>query len=86
MLIGFAAETENVVAEAKRKLKTKRCHMVVANNVAAEGLGFESDENQVTLVTQAGDVIELERARKRELADRILDEALKLRLALYSRS
>jgi phosphopantothenoylcysteine decarboxylase/phosphopantothenate--cysteine ligase len=86
MLIGFAAETENVVAEAKRKLKTKRCHMVVANNVAAEGLGFESDENQVTLVTQAGEVIELERARKRELADRILDEALKLRLALYSRS
>ncbi|MGQ9915871.1 MAG: bifunctional phosphopantothenoylcysteine decarboxylase/phosphopantothenate--cysteine ligase CoaBC [Bryobacteraceae bacterium] len=86
LLIGFAAETENVVAEAKRKLKAKRCHMVVANNVGAEGLGFESDENQVTLVTQAGDVIELERGRKRELADRILDEALRLRLALYSRS
>lgn len=86
LLIGFAAETENVVAEAKRKLRAKRCHMVVANNVAAEGLGFESDENAVTLVTQAGDVIELERARKRELADRILDEALRLRLALYSRS
>lgn len=86
LLIGFAAETENVVAEAKRKLKAKRCHMVVANNVAAEGLGFESDENEVFLVTQAGDVIELERAKKRELADRILDEALRLRLALYSRS
>ncbi len=86
LLIGFAAETENVVAEAKRKLRAKRCHMVVANNVAAEGLGFESDENAVTLVTQAGDVIELERARKRELADRILDEALRLGLALYSRS
>ncbi len=86
LLIGFAAETENVVAEAKRKLRAKRCHMVVANNVAAGGLGFESDENEVTLVTQAGDVIELERARKRELADRILDEALRLRLALYSRS
>jgi len=86
LLIGFAAETENVVAEAKRKLKAKRCHMVVANDVAAEGLGFESDDNEVTIVTQAGDVIELPRARKRELADRILDEALKLRLTLYSRS
>lgn len=86
LLIGFAAETENVVAEAKRKLKAKRCHMVVANNVAAEGLGFESDDNEVTLVTQAGDVIDLPRAKKRELADRILDEALKLRLALHSRS
>jgi len=86
LLIGFAAETENVVAEAKRKLKSKRCHMVVANNVAGEGVGFESDFNQVTLVTQTGSVIELGRARKRELADRILDEALKLRLALYSRS
>lgn len=86
LLIGFAAETDNVVSEAKRKLKAKRCHMVVANNVAAEGLGFESDDNEVTLVTQTGDVIELPRARKREIADRILDEALKLRLALYSRS
>ncbi len=86
LLIGFAAETENVVAEAKRKLKDKRCHMVVANDVAAEGLGFESDDNEVTIVTQAGDVIELPRAKKRELADRILDEALKLRLTLYSRS
>ena len=85
LLIGFAAETENVVAEARRKLQAKRCHMVVANNVAAEGLGFESDDNEVTLVTLAGDVIELPRAPKRELADRILDEALKLRLALYNR-
>lgn len=86
LLIGFAAETDNVVGEAKRKLKAKRCHMVVANNVAAQGLGFESDDNEVTLVTQAGDVIELPRAKKREIADRILDEALKLRLALHSRS
>ncbi len=86
LLIGFAAETENVVGEAKRKLKAKRCHMVVANNVAAEGLGFESDDNEVTLVTQAGEVIDLARAKKRELADRILDEALRLRLELYSRS
>jgi phosphopantothenoylcysteine decarboxylase/phosphopantothenate--cysteine ligase len=86
LLIGFAAETENVVGEARRKLKAKRCHMVVANDVAAEGLGFESDDNEVTIVTQTGDVIELPRAKKRELADRILDEALRLRLALYSRS
>ena len=58
-----------------------------AGNIDTAGsMGFESDNNEVTIVTQAGDVIELPRAKKRELADRILDEALKLRLTLYSRS
>lgn len=85
LLIGFAAETENVVAEARRKLKMKRCHLVVANQVAGGGTGFDSDENEVVLVTQTGEAIELERAPKRVLADRILDEALKLRLALHGR-
>ncbi len=83
LLIGFAAETQNVLAEAKRKLQAKNCDMVVANNVAGDATGFEVDENEVMVVTRTGQTIELGRATKRVLADKILDEALKLRLALH---
>jgi len=83
LLIGFAAETENVVSEAKRKLQAKQCDMVVANNVSADGTGFDSDINEVTLILRTGEIIPLPRAPKRTLADQILDEALKLRLTLH---
>lgn len=82
LLIGFAAETENVVAEAKRKLVAKNCDMVVANNVSADGTGFESDDNEVVLVMRDSDPLALPRASKRALADQILDHALRVRLAL----
>jgi phosphopantothenoylcysteine decarboxylase/phosphopantothenate--cysteine ligase len=82
LLIGFAAETENLRQEARRKLESKNCDMVVGNLVGAPGVGFESDENEVILALRTGQTISLERAPKREIADRILDEALKLRLAL----
>jgi phosphopantothenoylcysteine decarboxylase/phosphopantothenate--cysteine ligase len=85
ILIGFAAETENLVAEARRKLESKNCDMVVANLVGAEtgGVGFEGDENEVTLVLRTGETIRLERAPKRKVAGLILDQAPKLRLALH---
>ena len=82
LLIGFAAETENLRQEARRKLESKNCDMVVGNLVGAPGVGFESDENEVILALRTGETIALERAPKREIADRIFDEALKLRLAL----
>jgi phosphopantothenoylcysteine decarboxylase / phosphopantothenate---cysteine ligase len=84
LLIGFAAETENLVAEAKRKLAGKNCDMLVANLVNQEGTGFESDENEVVLALKTGETIPLPRASKRTIADQIFDKALKLRLALYS--
>ena len=84
LLIGFAAETENLVEEARRKLATKNCDMVVANLVSQEGVGFESDENAVTLVLRTGESIPVARAPKREVADRILDQVMKLRLALHA--
>lgn len=84
LLIGFAAETENLVSEARRKLDAKHCDMVVANLVSTEGVGFESDQNEVTLVTRLGDVIPLERAEKRVIGDQVLDQAMKLRLALHA--
>ena len=84
LLVGFAAETENLTAEAKRKLETKNCDMIVANLVSQEGIGFDSDQNEVTIVTRAGAPIVVPRAAKREVARRIFDEMLKLRLALHA--
>jgi len=84
LLVGFAAETENLIEEARRKLQSKNCDMVVANLVAQPGIGFESDENEVTLVLRTGETIPVARASKASIAQRIFDEMLKLRLALHS--
>jgi phosphopantothenoylcysteine decarboxylase/phosphopantothenate--cysteine ligase len=80
LLIGFAAETENLRQEALRKLEAKNCDMIVANLVGQAETGFESEENEVLLVTRSGS-IPVPRAPKREIADRIFTEALKLRWA-----
>jgi phosphopantothenoylcysteine decarboxylase/phosphopantothenate--cysteine ligase len=84
LLIGFAAETQNLQQEARRKLESKNCDMVVGNLVGASEGGFESDENEVILVTRTGETIALSLAPKREIANRIFDEVLKLRLALHA--
>ena len=81
LLIGFAAETENLIEEARRKLKSKNCDMVVGNLVGRASVGFESDLNEVTLVTRSGDPMHIGPAPKREIAERILDRVLSLRLA-----
>jgi phosphopantothenoylcysteine decarboxylase/phosphopantothenate--cysteine ligase len=84
LLIGFAAETQNLIEEARRKLVSKNCDMVVANLVSQQGIGFESDQNQVTLVLRGGETVPLARASKREVAEWIFDQILKLRLALHA--
>ena len=84
LLVGFAAETENLIEEARRKMQSKNCDMVVANLVSKPGVGFESDENEVTLVLRTGETIPVERASKIAIAHRIFDEMMKLRLALHS--
>jgi phosphopantothenoylcysteine decarboxylase/phosphopantothenate--cysteine ligase len=81
ILIGFAAETQNVIAEARRKMDSKNCDMVVGNLVSQQGIGFESDENEVTLVLRSGEVEKISQAPKRVIADRILDQVQRLRLA-----
>ncbi len=83
LLIGFAAETQNLVAEARRKLETKHCDMVVGNLVNSTSTGFESDMNEVTLVMSTGETVEVPAAPKRAIADVIFDHALRLRLALH---
>jgi phosphopantothenoylcysteine decarboxylase/phosphopantothenate--cysteine ligase len=84
LLIGFAAETQNLIEEARRKLKTKNCDMVVGNLVNQANIGFESDQNEVILVLKTGENVPLPRAPKREIADQIFDQALRLRLALHA--
>jgi phosphopantothenoylcysteine decarboxylase/phosphopantothenate--cysteine ligase len=84
LLVGFAAETENLTESARQKLKNKNCDMVVANLVNQEGTGFESDQNEVVLVLRTGETIPIARAPKREIADRIFDQVTKLRLALHA--
>jgi phosphopantothenoylcysteine decarboxylase/phosphopantothenate--cysteine ligase len=84
LLIGFAAETENLTQGARSKLESKNCDMVVANLVGLDGTGFESDENEAVLVLRTGETIPLPRAPKREMADRIFDQVMKLRLALHA--
>jgi phosphopantothenoylcysteine decarboxylase/phosphopantothenate--cysteine ligase len=84
LLIGFAAETENLAQSARAKLESKNCDMVVANLVNQDGTGFEADQNEVLLVLRTGETIPIDRAPKREIADRIYDQVLKLRLALHA--
>lgn len=82
LLIGFAAETENLLEEARRKMNAKKCDMLVANLVNRDGLGFESDRNEVDIISCSGQVIHAGPADKREIAERILDQVATLRLSL----
>jgi phosphopantothenoylcysteine decarboxylase/phosphopantothenate--cysteine ligase len=73
ILVGFAAETDDLLANAKTKLQRKNLDLVVANDVRAAGAGFDVDTNVVTMLDAAGGVEELPLLPKRQIADRILD-------------
>jgi phosphopantothenoylcysteine decarboxylase/phosphopantothenate--cysteine ligase len=77
-LIGFAAETENVEANAREKLLRKGCDLVIANDVSKPGIGFDSDHNEVTLVFPDRTEI-LPLATKHELAHQLVDVILSLK-------
>jgi phosphopantothenoylcysteine decarboxylase / phosphopantothenate---cysteine ligase len=79
VLVGFAAETEDLVANARRKLEAKNLDLVVANDVTAEGAGFGADTNSVVLLRRDGARVDVPVASKREVAERILDEVRALR-------
>jgi phosphopantothenoylcysteine decarboxylase/phosphopantothenate--cysteine ligase len=78
LIVGFAAETENRLENARAKLLAKGADAIVMNDVAGEGVGIDADTNAATFLTSAT-AVELPRMPKRELADRILDEILTLR-------
>lgn len=73
VLIGFALETHDEMANARRKLEAKNLDWIVVNNPLVEGAGFEGDTNRVTLLSADGDTIELPLLTKDEVADAILD-------------
>ncbi len=81
ILVGFAAETEELVPRARRKLEEKNLDLLVANDVTLPGAGFGTDTNVVQLVYRDGRVVPLPLMTKRALAHRILDEVLRLRAA-----
>ena len=75
LIVGFAAETHNLIAHAKDKLTAKGLDLIVANDVTTEGAGFGSDQNAATLIDRLGGIIELPLMPKRALADAILNQA-----------
>ncbi|HEY0349342.1 MAG TPA: bifunctional phosphopantothenoylcysteine decarboxylase/phosphopantothenate--cysteine ligase CoaBC [Pyrinomonadaceae bacterium] len=80
LLIGFAAETDDVKSNAQKKLGRKNLDMIVANDVSREGSGFESDNNAVTILVRDNPLsIDVPLSAKPEVANRILDEVVKLR-------
>jgi phosphopantothenoylcysteine decarboxylase / phosphopantothenate---cysteine ligase len=80
-IVGFAAETDNVAENARKKLAVKNADLMVANDVTAEGAGFDHDTNIVTLFARDGRDLALPRMSKSEVAQRILDEVVRLRSA-----
>lgn len=76
--VGFAAETENVLENAKKKLSSKNLDFIVANDVTKEGAGFGTDTNIVTFINRSGDIVSLPKMSKDEVAARILDQVIEL--------
>jgi phosphopantothenoylcysteine decarboxylase/phosphopantothenate--cysteine ligase len=78
ILVGFAAETENVVPNAQKKLKEKNLDLIVVNDVTKPGAGFGKDTNQVKILFRSGEVKDLPLMSKDEVSQLILDEVGKL--------
>jgi len=81
MVIGFAAETENGLENARRKLASKSLDAIVLNDVSREGVGFDSDRNAVTILTSS-DSIDVPETTKWEVAQRVLDAVVELKKKL----
>jgi len=75
--VGFAAESENLMTNARAKLEKKRLDLIVANDITAEGSGIGADTNQVVIIDRKGKVEKLPLMPKREVADRILDKIVR---------
>lgn len=78
LVIGFAAETHDVLENARKKLAAKSLDAIVVNDVSREGVGFDSDRNAVTIITEQ-EVVEVPETTKWEVAQRVLDQVVKLR-------
>ena len=78
IMVGFAAETENILENAKKKVESKNLDFIVANDVTMEGAGFSSDTNIVTFISRNGEIESLPKMSKQDVAAAILDKVVKL--------
>ncbi len=78
IVVGFAAETQNVLENARQKLGDKQLDAIVVNDVSREGIGFDSDRNQVTIIT-GDEVVDVPETTKWEVAQRVLDQVVRIR-------
>jgi phosphopantothenoylcysteine decarboxylase/phosphopantothenate--cysteine ligase len=78
IIVGFAAETENALENARKKLASKSLDAIVVNDVSREGVGFDSDRNAVTIITK-DEVLEVPETTKWEVAQRVLNQVVRLR-------
>jgi phosphopantothenoylcysteine decarboxylase/phosphopantothenate--cysteine ligase len=78
IMVGFAAESENVLENARRKLLSKSLDAIVVNDISHEGVGFDSDRNAVTILTHQ-EVVDVPVTTKWEVAQRVLDQVVRLR-------
>lgn len=81
VLVGFAAETENLVDNARGKLERKNLDIIVANDVSAPGVGFAHDTNAVTILSASGEMKSVALANKRTIATAVLDSVVKVQSA-----
>ena len=86
LIVGFAAESGKVAENARKKLAEKNADLIVANDITAEGAGFDVDTNIVTLFARDGRDLPLPKMTKREVAHRILDEVLRLTASVKHQS
>jgi len=68
LVVGFAAETENLQENAQNKLRAKNCNIIVANDISGSNSGMESDENEVMIFFRSGEIKEISRAPKKNIA------------------
>ncbi len=73
LIVGFCAETENLLQNAKEKINKKGCDFLVANDISRSDIGFSSDDNEVTILDYSGAIIKLDKAPKRVIARKILE-------------
>ncbi|HUU38983.1 MAG TPA: bifunctional phosphopantothenoylcysteine decarboxylase/phosphopantothenate--cysteine ligase CoaBC [Candidatus Desulfaltia sp.] len=73
IIVGFAAETEDVAANALKKLRAKKLDLIVANDVSRKDIGFNSEDNQVMIIDRKGTAVESDKASKREISRLIMD-------------
>ena len=76
MVIGFAAETNNLVENSKKKLDKKNCDWIIANDVSNNEIGFDSDYNEITIFYRNKNLEKISKMKKSLIADKIVERVI----------